>query len=715
MQLKFLKENPGSIWGRIAVVAIMSGSALALRVLGALPLSFPIVLAEFLVYLFFTVALKILYSRKPHWFWDYGQMILDVGWISFFVYTAGGSEHPFTLLFFLAIILAANVRFARGAIFTATLSSLALGVILYVDYRTLKTGLAPSGAGELISAFNTDFLFRGYLYAICFYLVAGFSGYLAERLRLKGRQLEDTTRALEEFKLSTGDILEKIGSGLLTLSDRGQIMYCNLAGSQILGLDIKTIIGRNIAEIAQDGLTGLALILDPARALNGDKSQRMEIKISRGRAEDIPLGVTTTSICDAEGKLEGIIAIFQDLSAIKSMENRMIEVEQLETSKELTKNLLKTLHPYISDINSAIYGLMKNSEINDEAKEMAIRIKEKTEYIRKTIDNFIRFAHVEMPQEEKAEAESSGIDSKIIGRSRNFIDIMNMAQQVAPTDSTVLILGESGTGKELLAKELHRLSNRNKGPFVSINCAALPETLLESELFGHVRGSFTGAVRDKEGLFRVASDGTFFLDEVAETSPGIQVKLLRVLQEREIVPVGGTKPIKVNVRMISATNMDLAKAVESNKFRMDLYYRLNVIQMTIPPLRERGDDILLLADHIIKSYCQKQNLPPKLLSQSAKDGLMNYGWPGNIRELENVLERAIILESGAVIELSGLPEEVTRKDRDIVVHKTTDPATITGNLKEEERQTILRVLSECGNNKALAAKKLGIHYATLVS
>ncbi len=700
------------LWGRIIIVVLMTGSALVLKALGALSFYFPAIILLSAVYLLFTILAKYLNRKKAGWWWDYGQMLLDVGWISVFIQRTGGAENPFTLLFFLAIIAAANVRFARGAIFTATLSSLTLGFLIYLDYRGLKTGLLTTRDQDFVTAFNTEFVFRGYLYAICFYLVAAFSGYLSERLRLKGRQLEDTTRALEEFKLSTGDILEKMGSGLLTINEKGQVVYCNLAGRQILGLGESEIAGRHVSQIAVEGLETLGAVLDPDNILREGRSQRLEIKISRGREDGIPVGVSTTAIYNAQGALEGVIAIFQDLSAAKSLENRVIEMEQLETTKELTKSLLKLLHPYLSEINAAITGLMRENQAGPGIAAKISQIKEKTEYIRKTIDDFIRFAHIEIPVADKAEPAGREYDSRIIGRSPGFIEVMNMVQQVAPTDSTVLIYGESGTGKELLARELHRLSGRGQGPFVSINCAALPETLLESELFGHVKGSFTGAMRDKDGLFRVASGGTFFLDEVSETSPAIQVKLLRVLQEREIVPVGGTRPIKVDVRVISATNSDLSKAVEKGRFRTDLFYRLNVIQITIPPLRDRKDDVLLLAEEIVGQYCRKQNIAAKPLSAAVRDLLTQYNWPGNVRELENVLERAIILETGPVIEKESLPDELLRPEAEDITAYLPEAVT-GGNLKDKEKQIILRVLAECRNNKSLTAKKLGIHYATL--
>ncbi|OQX83054.1 MAG: hypothetical protein B6D63_06790 [Candidatus Latescibacteria bacterium 4484_7] len=249
---------------------------------------------------------------------------------------------------------------------------------------------------------------------------------------------------------------------------------------------------------------------------------------------------------------------------------------------------------------------------------------------------------------------------EIIGKSEEIQKVFNLVDKVADTDSTILICGESGTGKELIAKAIHYRSSRANKPFVSINCGALPENLLESELFGHVKGSFTGAIRDKEGLFKVASGGTFFLDEVGETSPAIQVKLLRVLQEREIIPVGGTKPIKVDVRLIAATNADLEKEVKDDRFRADLYYRLNVIPINLPPLRDRRDDIPLLIDHFLKIATQKTG-KVKEVSKEAMECMINYDWPGNVRELENIIERAVILEETDEITLDSLPEKIRNK------------------------------------------------------
>src|SRR5690606_16352062 len=231
-----------------------------------------------------------------------------------------------------------------------------------------------------------------------------------------------------------------------------------------------------------------------------------------------------------------------------------------------------------------------------------------------------------------------------IAKSRRFLEVLRLAEQVAPTDSTVLIGGESGTGKEVLAHYIHESSNRAGGPFLSINCGALPETLLESELFGHVKGSFTGAVRDKQGLFAAARGGTFFMDEVGEMPASLQVKLLRVLQQREVIPVGSTDAIPVDVRIIAATNRDLEEEVRRGNFRSDLFYRLNVLALDLPPLRERRDDLILLIDHFLEQMTEDGE-DAKALTQEAMDAVMVYEWPGNVRELQNALEHAVVLST----------------------------------------------------------------------
>jgi DNA-binding NtrC family response regulator len=351
----------------------------------------------------------------------------------------------------------------------------------------------------------------------------------------------------------------------------------------------------------------------------------------------------------------------------------------------------------IESVNRGAFAYLLKESRNEEIKQM-VRQAVEMRNLRKE-NKFLR-----------QELKRNHSERPIIGKSEKMREVFALVDKVAETDSTILISGESGTGKELVAREIHYKSFRAEGPFVSINCGALPETLLESELFGHVKGSFTGAVRDKDGLLAVARGGTFFLDEVGETSPAIQVKLLRVLQEREIIPVGGIKPIKVDVRLIAATNADLESDVESGKFRADLYYRLNVIPIRIPPLRERKDDIALLVDHFLKACCEGVGRTQKSLSPAAFEVLMRYEWPGNVRELENALERAVILQEGRIITPEDLPDRLRKPPSE---RQESVVSTSNLTLEELEKEYMLKVLDETGWHKKRAAAILGINASTL--
>jgi two-component system response regulator HydG len=297
---------------------------------------------------------------------------------------------------------------------------------------------------------------------------------------------------------------------------------------------------------------------------------------------------------------------------------------------------------------------------------------------------------------------------KPIGVSPAFQIPLGLAEDVADSESTILIAGESGTGKEVFSRYIHDLSARSSRRFLSLNCAALPEGLLESELFGHVKGSFTGAVKDKEGLFVAASGGTFFLDEVGEMAPSTQVKLLRVLQQREVIPVGSTEPVSVDVRLIAATNRNLERDIEEGRFRRDLYYRLNVILLDLPPLRERQEDISLLADYFLSKQAGEDE--PKKLSPKVLQILQEYLWPGNVRELENVIERAVVLTPGSSIKPDALPTRLREKPAEPLVQDRPAP---NPSLEIIERAYIEHVLNAEGGNKTKAAEVLGIDPSTL--
>jgi DNA-binding NtrC family response regulator len=293
----------------------------------------------------------------------------------------------------------------------------------------------------------------------------------------------------------------------------------------------------------------------------------------------------------------------------------------------------------------------------------------------------------------------------LIGESPALREVLRLAEKVAPTDTRVLIAGESGTGKELLARAIHARSSRARMPFVAVNCGALAETLLESELFGHERGAFTGAVATRKGLFEVAHGGTLFLDEVSETTSGFQTDLLRVIQEGEYRRVGGTRPLQADVRILASTNRDPRRAIAEGRLRDDLFYRLSVVQLTLPPLRERASDVPILAAHFVEVYARQIKKRVPGLDAEALSALQRYAWPGNVRELENVIERAIIMaEDGRPLCTADLPDDL--------FHAGSEGGP-RAPLREAERDALLRALRESGGNRTLAARKLGIGRRTL--
>ena len=306
-------------------------------------------------------------------------------------------------------------------------------------------------------------------------------------------------------------------------------------------------------------------------------------------------------------------------------------------------------------------------------------------------------------------AEPGQLDTQIIGASPEIAELLEMVSYVAPTEATVLITGESGTGKELVAETLHRNSERCGKPFVRVNCAALAENLLESELFGHEKGAFTGADRQRDGTFMQADGGTLFLDEIGETSAAMQVKLLRVLQEGELQRVGGDQTIHVDVRIIAATNRDLETEVEQGRFREDLYYRLNVVTLEVPPLRRRHGDIKLLAENFITRFAEKNRRTVESVSREFMLHLGAYPWPGNVRELENAIERAVILMRGSQLTEKSLPLAIQKHIHEHPQNSGSKPAT----LQEAEKELIIQTLKETGGNKSEAARRLGITRKTL--
>lgn len=312
----------------------------------------------------------------------------------------------------------------------------------------------------------------------------------------------------------------------------------------------------------------------------------------------------------------------------------------------------------------------------------------------------------------QAFAEKVSRFENLVGHSKKMIELFDLARQVAQRESTVLILGDSGTGKELLAKAIHLNSPRKRDPFVVVNCGAIPENLIESELFGHKKGAFTGAVADRIGKFEAADGGTVFLDEVSELAQPLQVRLLRVLQEHEIDKIGATRPISVNIRVIAATNRNLTTMMADKSFREDLYYRLSVVNLRIPPLRDRREDIPLLLEHFLLKSTHRYSLPPRRMHPRAVELLVNYNWPGNVRELENAVESCVVLSSNEEIAPDDLPENIRRQeDRISKIYLDIPDEGIS--LEEVEKELLLKALQKNAWNQSKAARFLNITRKTL--
>ena len=379
-------------------------------------------------------------------------------------------------------------------------------------------------------------------------------------------------------------------------------------------------------------------------------------------------------------------------------------IELLDQIKRIEADALVIMMTAYSSVDSAIAALRKG--VYDYVTKPFVN-----EDLLQTVRNAIRTK--ELFRENRAlrrELDRHYSFSEIVGTSEALRQVFSVVEKVADTNASVLIEGESGTGKELIARAIHYKSRRVAKPFLAVNCGALPESILESELFGHAKGSFTGATADKKGLFRSADGGTILLDEIGEMPPALQVKLLRALQEHEVTPVGASVPVRFDARIIAATNKNLETEVAENRFREDLYYRLNVIEITLPPLRERREDVPLLAKHFVAEFAREQNATVKIISTEAMSALINYQWQGNIRELQNAIERAFIL-SKEEIELENLPPKIRLGAASNF--EMRDPEGLRPTLEEMERRYILEILKSVGEEKTAAAEILGIDLSTL--
>lgn len=378
-------------------------------------------------------------------------------------------------------------------------------------------------------------------------------------------------------------------------------------------------------------------------------------------------------------------------------------IELLGQIKSIDEDALVIVMTAYSSVDTAVAALRKGAY--DYITKPFVN-----EDLLQTIKNAV--AHRRLFQENRVLRRELGKQykfSEIIGKSSVLQEVFDLVSKVADTSANVLIQGESGTGKELIARSVHFNSSRSDKLFLAINCGALPESLLESELFGHTKGSFTGATEDKKGLFRSAAGGTLFLDEVGEMPPPLQVKLLRALQEHEVTPVGASVPIRFDARIIAATNKDLQTEVSEGRFREDLFYRLNVVEIEVPPLRQRREDIPLLVKHFASKSSREQNTDEKLVTKDAMTALVNYSWPGNVRELENVIERAVILSSGE-IDTESLPPKIQNNTE---TNGSSDDGDKMLTLDEIERRYVTEILASVGDDKVAAANILGIDLSTL--
>ena len=383
---------------------------------------------------------------------------------------------------------------------------------------------------------------------------------------------------------------------------------------------------------------------------------------------------------------------------------RMSGIELLDRVRKDQPDLPFIVMTAFASVDTAVQALKKGAS---EYVTKPFKIDEIKVAIRKALDTLALQDENRSLKEQLSESHSF---DQILSTDPQLDQVKRTARQAARSGATILIRGESGTGKDLLARAIHQHSPRCDRPYIAVNCSALPEALLESELFGHMKGSFTGAIRDHEGLFRAADGGSLFLDEIAECPPAIQVKLLRVLEDKKVTPVGATRSTTVDVRLIAATNADLEAAIAAGNFRTDLYYRLNVIQIHLPPLRERPDDIELLSYHFVRQSCARAGCAPKQLSPAAIVLLQQQCWPGNVRELQNIIERAVVLAKSETLDIEDFPDKL-RQPTPVSVVNDSNQASPT--LESIEKAYIYWVLNQTEWQKSKAAQILGIDNSTL--
>jgi two-component system response regulator PilR (NtrC family) len=582
------------------------------------------------------------------WF-AHGQIAFDVILISGIIWITGDITSPFSFLYNLAVMNGAILLFHRGAFITAGFSSVCYAVIIILS--SAQTYNVNAAAWKILTSVALNIG--------SYFLIAWLSGYLARKLGEAEKLLHEKQADYQRLDSLKNALLEGVGSGVAITDNRGYINYFNAQAQELTLLRESLIKGKRLDEI----FPSLRYRFDGAE--HGKVvPQEFSFTCSQGQPKQLRLNLAP--LCNTGTQVIGHVAIFEDITKQKEIEQKVQLEEELRRAREF--------------------------ELRDESSD----------------------------------SSTSGFQFEgVIGRSGGIDKIYQLIQKIAAGNSNVLIGGESGTGKELAARAIHFNGSRRDKPFVAVNCGAIPETLIESELFGHVRGAFTGAVADHAGLFKQADQGTIFLDEVGELPLHLQVKLLRVLQEKSFTPVGSSKQIKVDARVISATNKDLRKEMEAGRFREDLFYRLNVVQMVLPPLRSRKDDIPVLAQYFLRKFATAHGKQVEEISSGALMRLMTHSYPGNVRELENVLEHAVAVATTNILTEDDLPLQL--KQAPIVEHAESvgagadrDPdkffnrgISLDAELETHERAILLNALKRASGVQKRAAELLGINYRSL--
>ncbi len=549
------------------------------------------------------------------------------------------------------------------------------------------------------------------------------------------------------------NILDSFSDGVIAIDKDLRIISFSKGAERITGFLAVDVNGKNFNEVFKSELdvhkSPVADVLE-----NGKSLANIKTEINNVDNKPITISINATPLKDVKGKIIGLIVNFRDIEEVYKLhaelftENaRLISILNSITDGVLTVDnewRITSFNPAAERITGhkaenvmgkQCYEVMKSETCKTNCplrKTMATKIpvydyeieivSARGETIPISVNTALlideeneiiggveTFRDLSIYKHLSEELNLRYSFANIIGKDKKMQEMYSLLDVVSPTSTTILIMGETGTGKELVARAIHHNSSRKNNPFIKVDCTALPETLLESELFGYKKGAFTDAKTDKPGKFELADSGTIFLDEIGELPPSIQAKLLRVLEEHEFEPLGGIKTVKINVRIITATNRDLQQAIKQGKFREDFYYRLNVVPITLPPLRERTEDIPLLIEHFIKIFGKRFNKTITNVSSDAMDLLLDYPWPGNVRQLEHAIEHAFIHCTGRIIQTGHLPDEITQKSSLSVdrILKTEDP------IEEIEKEVILEALKRNNWDREKTAKILKISRITL--